>query len=62
MQIDEAIHLLQQDLDDPVSVDISELNKAEELGIEALKEVICLRSTYRTVVRPLLPGETRKGG
>lgn len=38
MNLDKAIELLQQDLDDPGSVVIEDLNTAQELGIEALQE------------------------
>jgi len=59
MTIETAIKLLKQDLDDPGSVDIMDLNKAQALGIEALKYYPETRPSARTSFCPLLPGETK---
>lgn len=58
MSIDEAIKLLQKDLDDPGSVDIMDLNKAQELGIKALKRISAMRKGYRDRETDLLESET----
>lgn len=58
MNLEKAIELLQLDLDDPGSVDIMDLNKAQELGIEALKVVDELRQQGDPVAPDLLPDET----
>lgn len=57
MKATEATELLQKDLDDPGSVDIRDLNKAQELGIEALKSVKLSRFIFPDVEVGLLPGE-----
>ena len=58
MHLTKAIELLQHDLDDPGSVDISDLDAAQELAIEALTFILRDRqsSIYRQFNR--LPGET----
>ena len=58
MTINKAIEILQQDLDDPGSVDISDLNTAQQLGIEALKREKEWRQRYEPLNPQLLPGET----
>lgn len=58
MNIHKAIELLQKDLDDPGCVDILDLNKAQELGIEALKWRKLMKKDYGSWCGPLLPGET----
>lgn len=60
MTIEKAIELLQQDLNDPGSVGIMDLNDAKKLGIEALKRLQELRKMkYVTYFNPL-PGETKE--
>ncbi|MBA7581907.1 hypothetical protein ES708_23821 [subsurface metagenome] len=59
MTIDEAIRLLQKDLDDSGSVDIMDLNEAQQLGIEALKRLKVNRVKYAFPHSMLLPGETK---
>lgn len=59
MKIDEASKLLQQDLGDPGSVDICDLNKAQALGIEALIRVEDDRLCGRVNISSWLPGETK---
>ena len=60
MTIETAIKLLQKDLDDPGSVDITDLNRAQELGIKALERFRNLRAADHFVGLPLLKGETAK--
>lgn len=60
MNLEKAIELLQQDLDDPGSVDISDLNKAQELGIEALKRWKERHDRCPNDINFLLPTETEK--
>lgn len=59
MTIDKAIKLLRTDIDTPGEVDILDVHKAEELGIEALKSVKHSRSIFPDVEVDLLPGETK---
>ena len=58
MTIDQAIKLLQADIDNPGSVAIEDVNKAETLGIEALKRVRDNRGECYTPISVKLPGET----
>jgi len=58
MKIDEAIRLLQGDIDYPGSVDIMDVNKAEQLGIEALKRINWLRQVNSQIGASKLAGET----
>jgi len=60
MTKNEAIRLLQSDIDDPGSIDILELEDAERLGIEALKWRKLMENDYGSWVGPLLPGETEE--
>lgn len=61
MKLEKAIELLQQDLNDPGSVAIEDLNEAQELGIEALKRHKNKASlTFAGMLQPL-PGETPAG-
>jgi len=59
MKIETAIKLLKQDLGDPGSVDIMDLNKAQAIGIEALKYYQETRPSEVSSFCPLLPGETK---
>jgi len=61
MKLDEAIELLQKDLDDPGCVDIMDLNKAQELGVEALRQIQKGRVGGFPYFNLLLPGETKGG-
>lgn len=58
MTIEQAIELLQLDLDDPGSIPIEGLNTAKALGIEALKTVHQIRHYPFPDSVILLPGET----
>lgn len=59
MNLEKAIELLQKDLDDPGSVDILDLNQAQELGIEASKLILRLRRGWLGSCLQELPGETK---
>lgn len=58
MKLDKAIEISTQLTNDTQCRFDPDEHDAIKLGIEAAKEVICLRSSPRTLVRPLLPGET----
>ena len=60
MKIDKAIELLQLDIDDPGSVDLMDVNKAEQLGIEALKAVKRIVSTLPAWKGFTLPSQTKE--
>ncbi len=59
MTVEKAIQLIQQDLDDPGSVDILDLNQAHRLALEALKRLDNLRAAQQYIGKPLLKGETQ---
>jgi len=58
MTLPKAIELLKKDLDDPGSVDIMDLNKAQAIAIEAVKRVQQQRDLCHLWTKTLLPGET----
>lgn len=58
MKLEHAIQLLQKDIDDPGSVAIEDVNKAELLGIEALKAITAFREDFNITHFIFLPGET----
>uniref|UniRef100_A0A6H2A1E9 Uncharacterized protein n=1 Tax=viral metagenome TaxID=1070528 RepID=A0A6H2A1E9_9ZZZZ len=60
MDIAKASVLLQQDLNDPGSVDIVDLNTAQELAIEALTYCQLLRETTPELGPALFYGETKE--
>lgn len=57
MNLEKAIKLLQLDLDDPGCVPIEDLNKAQELGIEALRAIQKARKGVLIDNVGRLPGE-----
>lgn len=59
MKLEKAIELLQQDLNDPGSVDYNDRAKAQELGIEAIKALKANRDKAFGAFLGTLPGETR---
>jgi len=60
MTLDKAIELLRKDLDYMGSVDISDLNESQALGIEALERLQLLRLNFSYLPLRLLPSETKK--
>lgn len=60
MKLEEAIANLRKDIDDPGSIAIEDVNKAEEIGIEALKRIEDLRVNKVFRAGILLPGETEE--
>jgi hypothetical protein len=60
MTIEKAIELLQKDLDDPGSVDILDLNHAQELAIEALGFIKRHSAFLHLSDITPLPGETKE--
>jgi len=59
MNLEEAIKLIQADIDDEDVEWDSPLGRAYKLGIEALKAVRSARATNYWTPIPLLPGETK---
>ena len=59
MKLEKAIELLQQDLDEPGSVDYDDRATAQELGIEAMKAILKLRHFPFPEELLKLPGETQ---
>lgn len=60
MTLQEAIKLIQKDIENPGSVCLEDLNPAQELGIEALKREIHVRTLHKPNPLDLLPGETKE--
>lgn len=60
MTLEVAIKLLNKDLDDPGSVDIMDLNKAQQLSIEGLERLENARRIYPNPTTGFLPSETRE--
>jgi len=60
MTIEKAIELIQQDLDDPGSVDIMDLHEAQRMSIEALKRLKDIRHFGEFGAVHPLPGETKE--
>jgi len=60
MNLNKTIQLLQQDLDDPGSVDILDLNQAQHIGIEALQQLLWSREHDSPIFHPSLPSETKE--
>lgn len=58
MTLEKAVQLIQQDLDDPGSVDILDLNQAHRLALKALQAIRTGREDYYEAGGHLLPGET----
>ncbi len=58
MTIDEAIRILNLDIESGCSTPPANLDEAEGLGIEALKRIKDYRKRSSTFATPLLPGET----
>jgi len=59
MTIDEAIKTLQSELNHGFRCGYEELDKAQQLGIEALAFIKQHRSVLHTIYTTLLPGETK---
>jgi hypothetical protein len=60
MTIDEAIRILNLDIESGCSTPPANLDEAEGLGIEALKRIKDYRQRSSVRMTPLLPGETEE--
>ncbi|MBA7565545.1 hypothetical protein ES708_07230 [subsurface metagenome] len=58
MTVDEAIRILNLDIESASSTPPADLDEAEKLGIEALKQIKQIRAYAKELYLPLLPGET----
>ena len=60
MKLDEAIEIKETELEGSVEHTEEELHKADELSLEALKQIGQLRAYASDLYLPLLPGETEE--
>lgn len=60
MKLEEAIKINTRHLDYPFEVNTASLEKAQKLGIEALKRIRAERKYLFALRHPLLPGETEE--
>ncbi|MBA7590015.1 hypothetical protein ES708_32114 [subsurface metagenome] len=60
MTIDEAIRILNLDIESGCSTPPANLDEAEQLGIEALKRIHSYRPVLEHQIVALLPGETEE--
>ncbi len=58
MNIDDAIRVKEEEITKPLSHSFAAIDKADRLGIEALKRVKEARKKVYFTARSLLPGET----
>jgi len=60
MTIEEAKELIQQDIDNPGSVDSASLHTAQHMSVAALMRIYGCRHDWNILITPLLPGETKE--
>jgi len=60
MTIEKAKELIQQDMDDPGSVDPASLRTAQRMSVAALTRIYGCRHDWNILITPLLPGETEE--
>lgn len=60
MNLDEAIRLKQLTGDEFLAADPDDLDAAELLSIEALKDINAIRATFLLIDFGILPGETKE--